>query len=73
MKKILYTLALMTTIIFVSCSDELETNPTDKVSGQIMLETSEGGQAVMNGIYRAMYSDGWGSAWPACGRMPQCA
>lgn len=63
MKKILYILALMTTIIFVSCSDELETNPTDKVSGQIMLETSEGGQAVMNGIYRAMYSSGWGTAW----------
>ena len=60
MKKILYIITLLSAIFFASCSDDLETNPTDMVSGSVMLETSEGGQAVMNGIYRAMYSSGWG-------------
>ena len=48
---------------FISCSDDLDTNPTNQQGGNIMLEKPEGGQAVMNGIYRAMYSSGWGSEW----------
>lgn len=65
MKKILYIAALIFGGIFASCSDELETSPTDKVSEEIMLETSEGGQAIMNGLYRAMYVAEWGDAWNA--------
>ncbi|MDR2955915.1 MAG: RagB/SusD family nutrient uptake outer membrane protein [Prevotella sp.] len=65
MKKIFYILFLVSVVSFISCSDELETNPTDMVPGQIMLETAEGGQAIMNGIYRAMYTDGWGDYWTA--------
>lgn len=63
MKKIIYIVTLAAAFLFASCSDELETNPTDRVSGDVMLETSEGGQAVMNGIYRAMYVGRWGTAW----------
>lgn len=63
MKKILYIITLAATFFFASCSDELETNPTDRVSEDMMLETSEGGQAVLNGIYRSMYTGQWGAAW----------
>lgn len=63
MKKILYIITLIGAISFASCSDDLETNPTDRVAGNVLLETSEGGQALMNGIYRAMYVADWGPGW----------
>lgn len=67
MKKLLYILTLLCVISFISCSDDLETNPTDRVAGEVLLGTPDGGQAVMNGIYRALYISGWGTApqWDA--------
>lgn len=63
MKKILYILVLFSSLLFASCNDELDTKPTNMMGDDEMLETYEGGQAVMNGIYRMMYTYGWGTAW----------
>lgn len=63
MKKILYISTLICAILFASCNDELDQEPTDKVSRDVMLETSDGGQAIMNGVYRAMYVGQWGPGW----------
>lgn len=63
MKKILYILTIISALFFASCSDELETSPTDKIAGNVMLNNPDGGQAVLNGMYRALYTYGWGSGW----------
>lgn len=63
MKKILYLLTFIGAVSLISCSSELETNPTDKISGQIMLNNPDGGQAVLNGMYRALYVSDWGPGW----------
>lgn len=65
MKKILYITILICATFFASCSDELDTNPTNEVSEEMMLATADGGQAVINGIYRAMYVGNWGPSWQA--------
>lgn len=63
MKKLFYIFLFMGTFLFSSCSDELETFPTDMVSGEMMLSNADGAQSILNGVYRAMYSSGWGSSW----------
>lgn len=67
MKKIIYILTIISALFFASCSDELETSPTDKIAGNMMLSNPDGGQAVLNGMYRAMYTSGWGDgiSWDA--------
>ena len=45
---------------FGACNDQLETNPTDKVSGTIIFSDANGAETAMNGIYRATYVAGWG-------------
>nr|WP_320036695.1 RagB/SusD family nutrient uptake outer membrane protein [uncultured Bacteroides sp.] len=45
---------------FASCSsDDLETSPTDSVSGNVIFSSVQGGEVAMNGIYRATYTSGW--------------
>lgn len=44
---------------FCSCSDNLNTNPTDQISGNVIFKDVEGGMVAMNGVYRMMYSSGW--------------
>lgn len=63
MKKIkLYILTLVGLLMFNSCSDELMTEPTDKVSGPTMLKDATTAQTAINGLYRLMYSSGWTSS-----------
>ncbi len=62
MKK-LYILFFVGALILSSCSDLLDTLPTDKVPKDEILTDAERAQTVMNGIYRAMYSAEWGESW----------
>ena len=48
-----------------SCADQLNTEPSDKVSGSIIFKTAESAETAINGIYRAMYVAGWSSSWSA--------
>lgn len=60
MRKLFYILSVVGILAFASCNDQLETNPTDKVSGPIMFKDANGAETAMNGIYRATYVTGWG-------------
>lgn len=49
-KTIIATLAILT--VLSGCSKMLDTVPTTAVSGDTMLETTDGGLQALNGIYR---------------------
>ncbi len=70
MKKILYTLIALATLAFAnSCKPEtLETTPTDAVSGEFILGTTEGGYQALNGTIRFFWQ--WGST--TTGNYHQC-
>ncbi|MFW6289518.1 MAG: RagB/SusD family nutrient uptake outer membrane protein [Mariniphaga sp.] len=52
-KNVLYLVAL--TFLIVSCSDDyLETNPTNQVSDQVVFNTVDGAQTVLDGVLRDM-------------------
>jgi len=60
MKKLLYASVLSLALGMSSCSKEfLETSPTDKVDAGTLLETTQGAQVAMDGIYRMLYASGW--------------
>ena len=63
MKRIYYIILILGLGLFSACSDQLETNPTDKVSGPVIFETAESAQAAINGIYRMLYTAGWSQNW----------
>lgn len=61
MKKTLYILAAVSAMVLASCSkDMLNTNPTDRVSGETVLKDTEGGYRALNGMIR--FSWQWGEA-----------
>lgn len=64
MKKFLYIAALTGLVSFSSCADDaLETNPTDEVSVEQIFGSADAAQTALNGIYRAMYVNGWSNGW----------
>ncbi len=65
MKKFWYILFFIGTFGLHSCSDELNTEPTDKVSGSTIFSEVSSAEAAINGIYRLMYVSGWSSNWAA--------
>ncbi len=59
MKKILFALIAILALT-TSCNQEkLNTNPTDRVSGEFMLENTNGGLMALNGTFRFFWQ--WGS------------
>lgn len=47
-----------------SCQEELDTNPTDKTSGDALFSDVQKANVALNGIYRAMYvADEWSVSW----------
>ena len=62
-KKFIYICSLVGLMIFSSCSDELNTEPTDQVSGSQVFADATSAEAAINGIYRMMYVAGWSSDW----------
>ena len=65
MKKSIYIFSMIAMILGSSCNDQLNTEPTDKVSGSVMFASAESAETAINGIYRAMYVAGWSSGWSA--------
>lgn len=59
MKKILYVLSALAALVFSSCNPEiLDTSPTDSVSGETMLNDTQGGYKALNGTIRHFWQ--WG-------------
>lgn len=53
-------LGAFTLTFAASCSDDqLETSPTDRVSGSAMQGSASNAMIALNGIYRSMYTAGW--------------
>ena len=49
---------------FYSCQKELNTNPTDSTSGDVLFSDVEKANVALNGIYRAMYdASKWSANW----------
>lgn len=60
MKKIFYALMALATLSFTACNKELlNTNPTDRVSGDTVFTDTEGGLMALNGLFRAFWQWGW--------------
>lgn len=51
--------AILAICTLSSCIDNLNTDPTDEISGNIIFKDVEGGMVAMNGVYRLMYMSGW--------------
>ena len=51
MKKVLYIFSLIGLLAFSSCADELNTEPTDKVSGSTIFADASSAETAINGIY----------------------
>lgn len=69
MKKILYVLMAIVALSFASCNkDFLETAPSDAVSGDTMMNTTEGGFMALNGTIRFFWQ--WGVT--TTGNYHQC-
>lgn len=63
MKNKFYILSLIGLLIFNSCSDELNTEPTDKVSGSTIFADATSAESAINGVYRLLYTAGWSTNW----------
>ena len=57
MKKILYTFTLALCALLVSCDNWLEVKPYDKISEGELLQSEEGYEKMLNGIYIDLNSD----------------
>lgn len=69
MKKILLLAIAAVMALATSCNDgKLNTNPTDKVSGEFMLENTNGGMMALNGTIRFLWQ--WGVT--TTGNYHQC-
>ena len=64
-KNLLYICSLAGLMMFGSCSDELNTEPTDQVSGSQVFADATSAESAINGIYRMMYVSGWSASWAA--------
>ena len=58
MKRIKYILLAFSLAVIYSCSDKLDTVPTDKTTPDEVFKTVEGAFAAMNGVYRSLYMSG---------------
>lgn len=64
MKKILFIFSLVGLLFVNGCSDSiLDTDPTDRVSGTAIFADAENSLTALNGMYRLMYTGGWGGSW----------
>lgn len=68
MKKIILSILLLATVMsFTACADMLDTSPSNNTSEDVAFATVDGAQAVIDGTYRYMYTQGnytngsWGS------------
>jgi hypothetical protein len=60
----LYLLIFIASAVLNSCAEDLlETAPTDSISGEVIFQDANGAQVAVNGIYRALFSNGWSDSW----------
>ncbi len=56
---------LIFSVAVFSCQDELDTNPTDSTSGDVLFSDVQKANVALDGIYRAMYvAEEWSENWP---------
>ncbi len=64
--KLYKILIVLISVALLSCQDELDTNPTDSTSGDVLFSDIQKANVALNGIYRAMYvADAWSVRWAA--------
>lgn len=63
MKKIYLLFLLVGLLFFSGCSDMLDTDPTNQVSGTAIFSDAQNSLSAINGMYRLMYTGGWGGGW----------
>ena len=64
MKKIFYLSIIAGLVSLTSCNEEkLETFPTNEVTVEQIFSSAEAAQPAVNGIYRAMFMNGWSDSW----------
>lgn len=60
MKKFLLNILLFGALLqFTGCSDDLDTEPTDRISGSVLFKDVDGAMVAINGLYRSLYVSGW--------------
>lgn len=70
LRTLFYILPLSWLAVYCSsCSDFLDTNPSESVSDQDVFKTTQGAQAALNGCYRDLraYNSGGGDRWDDIG------
>ena len=69
-KSLIYICSLAGLLSLGSCADDLNTEPTDKVSGSQVFADASSAEAAINGIYRMLYIAGWSANWGSenCGQ-----
>ena len=66
MKKIFAILSVVAALSLTGCAkDFLDTDPTDRVSGTLIYSNADNALSAINGLYRLLYTGGWGSGWGA--------
>ena len=66
MKKIIAILSVVAALSLSGCAKNfLDTDPTDRVSGTLIFSSAENALSAVNGLYRLLYTGGWGSGWGA--------
>jgi len=64
MEKYKILIILIFVVAAFSCQDQLDTNPTDSTSGDVLFADVEKANVALNGIYRAMYvAEEWSANW----------
>ena len=64
MKNYKILIILIFSVVLSSCLNELDTNPTDSTSGDVLFADIKKANVALNGIYRAMYvTDEWSDNW----------
>ena len=64
MKPYKILLLIIAAVALSSCQDELNTNPTDSTSGEVLFSDIDKANVALNGIYRAMYTASeWSLNW----------
>ena len=64
MKTYKLLIILILSVVTFSCLNELDTNPTDSTSGDVLFSDVDKANVALNGIYRAMYvATQWSANW----------
>lgn len=63
MNKYISLFFLLGIFAFSSCSDELNTSPSESISEDVLFSDVSSAKAAIEGVYRLMYTSGFATAW----------